>query len=340
MIYFRRTSIVKNEKIFELNISDKAESLAKKYGYLPYMVQRYYEIFRDWNEVILFLEGNEKPLPRSIRCNTLRIDCSVLEEKMTKKGIILEKINWLPHGYRVRKSLLPIGATHEYLRGYYHIQGAASMIPPLVLDPRPEELVLDMAAAPGSKTTYIAQLMENNGVIVAVDKDRRRVRALLSNINRLGVTNTLIIRINALNLDKVFRIRFKKILLDAPCTGEGLIPLLPERKTSRALEDIKVLSKLQTSLLITAFNLLDSGGILIYSTCSIAPEENEYVILKALEKYHGPNIELIPINISIGTNGLDEYNKVYFGKEFRKCKRLYPYLHGTEGFFIAKMRKK
>lgn len=328
------------QDIFRINITDRAKELAKKYGYLSYMIQRYYEIFRDWNKVILFLEGNEKPIPKSIRCNTLRIECNKLEDKLNSKGIMLKKIPWLPHGYWVYRSPISIGATHEYLRGYYHIQGPASMIPPLVLDPKPGELVLDMAAAPGGKTTYMAQLMDNKGAIIAVDKSRKRIKPLLSNINRLGVVNTIIIRTDALQLNKILDMKFKKILLDAPCTGEGLIPLIPERKTSRTINDLKLLSSLQIQLLKVALNLLDDYGILVYSTCSIAPEENEYVIWRVLEDYRSLNIELLPVNIGIGTNGLEEYNGIYFGKEFRKCRRLYPYAHGTEGFFIAKMRKK
>ncbi len=326
--------------IFKVNITNKARELARKYGYLPYMIQRYYEIFKDWNEVVLFLEGNEKPIPKSIRCNTLRIECNKLEEKLSNKNIVIEKIHWLPHGYWVYKSPVSIGATHEYLRGYYHIQGPASMIPPLVLDPKPGELVLDMAAAPGSKTTYMAQLMSNKGIIIAVEKSRERVKSLLSNINRLGVINTIIIRMDAIQLSEVLDLKFKKILLDAPCTGEGLIPLIPERKTSRTINDIKLLSSLQTQLLKTALNLLDNNGILVYSTCSIAPEENEYVIWRVLKENSNSNIELLPVNISIGTNGLEEYNGIYFGEEFKRCKRLYPYAHRTEGFFIAKLRKK
>ncbi len=329
-----------HREIFRLSITNKARELAKRYGYLPYMVQRYYEIFKDWNEVILFLKGNERPILKSIRCNTLRIDCSKLEDKLNSKNIVLEKIQWLPHGYWVYKSPISIGATHEYLRGYYHIQGPASMIPPLVLDPKPDELVLDMAAAPGGKTTYMAQLMNNKGIIVAVDKSRERIKSLLSNINRLGVINTITIRTNAIRLNEILDMKFKKILLDAPCTGEGLIPLIPERKTSRTINDIKKLTRLQILLLKTALDLLEDNGILVYSTCSIAPEENEYVILRVLEKYKNSNIELLPININIGTSGLEEYKNIHFGKEFKRCKRLYPYIHGTEGFFIAKLRKK
>ncbi len=327
--------------IFRIRITNKARELAERYGYLPYMVQRYYEIFKDWYEVTLFLEGNEKPISKSIRCNTIRINCSELENKLNNKGIILEKIYWLPHGYWIYKSPISIGATHEYLRGYYHIQGPASMIPPLVLNPSSNEIILDMTAAPGSKTTYIAQLMNNKGAIIAVDKNRYRIKSLLSNINRLGVINAIIMRTDALDLSKIFNnIKFRKILLDAPCTGEGLIPVIPERKTSRTIDDIRLLSNLQVRLLKTGLDLLDDGGILVYSTCSIAPEENEYVIWRVLKEYKDSNIELLPININIGVNGLEEYNNIYFGNEFKKCKRLYPYIHGTEGFFIAKLRKK
>ncbi len=327
-------------KIFHIEISNRAKDIAKRYGYLPYMVQRYYEIFGDWHEVTLFLKGNEKPILKSIRCNTLRTSCRELEVRLREKNIIMEKIPWLPHGYWILSSPIPIGATHEYLRGYYHIQGPASMLPPLVLDPRPNELILDMAAAPGGKTSYIAQLAENRNVIVAVEKNRKRIKSLLSNINRLGVTNTIILRMDAVKISEIFDLRFDKILLDAPCTGEGLIPLIPERKTSRTIEDIKKLSKIQISLLKTAIRVLKHNGIIVYSTCSVAPEENEYVIFNVINDNREFELELLSIDIGIGANGLEEYKGVYFGKEFRKCKRLYPYVHGTEGFFISRLRKK
>lgn len=322
--------------IFNVNVTSTAKKLAEKYGYLPYMVQRYYEILHDWEEVKLLLEGNEKGIRQSIRCNDLKIKCKELEKILRSKHVILEKIPWTLHGYWVLHSNISIGALHEYLRGYYYIQGPASMIPPYVLAPRPKEIVADLAAAPGGKTTQMAQLMKNTGTIIAIEKDNRRIKALVSNIRRLGVKNTIVLNMDARKI-KEFNDYFDKVLLDAPCTGEGLIPLKPERKTSRTISDLRKMHMFQVELLNLAIKITRPGGTIVYSTCSIAPEENEYVLFKALEK--NENIKILKIQLPIGVSGLEEYKNIEFGKEFKYTRRFYPYLTGTEGFFIALLKK-
>ncbi len=327
-----------DEKIFGISPTPKAKELAEKYGYLPYMIQRYYEMLGNWQEVILLLEGNEKQILPSIRCNTLKIECRRLEQRLISKNVKIKRIPWTPHGYWIEYSSISIGALHEYLQGYYYIQGPASMIPAYILSPMEKEVVADLAAAPGGKTTQLAQLMFNNGVIIAVERKRKRLKPLISNIRRMGVKNTIVLNIDARKLGSYFKELFDKTLLDAPCTGEGLIPLIPERKRSRTIDDLKTLHKLQVELLLSAIELTKSGGLIVYTTCSIAPEENEYVLYKVLNMVD--NVELLPINIDIGVPGLDEYLGVNMGNEMKLTKRLYTYLTGTEGFFIALLRKK
>jgi len=322
--------------IFNIKVSKYAETLAREYGYLSYMIQRYYEMFGTWEEVELFLKGNEKPIQQSIRCNDIRIDCTKLEQILRSKDVRIEKIPWAPHGYWVTYSKVSIGALDEYLKGYYYIQGPASMIPAYVLNPQPGEKVADLAAAPGGKTTQLAQLMKNKGVIIAIEKNRRRIRPLISNIRRLGVNNTVVLNIDARKLVKL-EDYFDKVLLDAPCTGEGLIPIKPERKTSRTIEDLKIMHRLQVELLITAIKIVKPRGRIVYTTCSIAPEENEYVLYKILSTLE--NVRILRIDLPIGVNGLTEYKNVYFGDEMKKTRRLYTYLTGTEGFFIALLEK-
>ncbi len=327
-----------DERIFGISPTLKAKELAERYGYLPYMIQRYYEMLGDWQEVVLLLEGNEERILPSIRCNTLKIRCKTLEERLSSKNIKIRKIPWAPHGYWVEHSDISIGALHEYLHGYYYIQGPASMIPAYILGPTEKELVIDLAAAPGGKTTQLAQLMSNNGTIIAVERNRKRVKSLISNVRRMGVTNTIILNTDARKLRLYLKEVFDKTLLDAPCTGEGLIPLIPERKRSRTMNDLKILHRLQVELLLTAIELTRDNGLIVYTTCSIAPEENEYVLYKVLNTVD--NIELLPISIDIGVPGLDEYLGINMGSEMKLTRRLYTYLTGTEGFFIALLRKR
>jgi len=328
-----RKVINKKYSKIRFSIRDKHKKLAEKYGYQPYMIARYEEMFD--NELIDFLEGNEIRIPSSIRCNDLKIQCNELIKKLKMKGMILAPIPWAPHGFWVLSSPISIGSTHEYLRGYYQIQGPASMIPAYILDPKYYDVVLDAAAAPGVKTSQMAQLMKNQGIIIAVDISRERMKALRSNITRLGVYNVIAIRsdIRSLKFNKVFT----KALLDAPCTGEGLIPMIPERKKSRSMDDLKYMSILQAEMLLTVLEFVKEGGIVMYSTCSVAPEENELVIDSVLEVYRHASI--IAVQFPIGDRGFKEYFKLKFSVNMENAIRLYPYKHGTEGFFIAKIVK-
>ena len=301
------------------------------------MVERYLQMLGD-KETEEFLYSCSFPLKKSIRCNDLLIDCKKLEEKLSNKGFELEKVPWLKHGYIVKSSPKKpsLGATIEYLSGYYYIQGLASMVPAYVLDPHENDVVLDMAAAPGGKTTQISQLMRNKGLVVAVEKSRERIKSLYSNINRLGVKNVILLRTNVKNLIKI-KIQFDKILLDAPCSGEGLIPEDPTRRTKTSIEDLRNFFVSQIELIDTAYKLLKSGGILVYSTCSIAPEENEAVVNYLIENY---NAKILPITGYPSVNGLTEYNGVKFDESLRFCIRFYPHKSGTEGFFVCKIMKK
>ena len=321
-------------ELFHVKPSRYAVELAERYGYLPYMIERYAEIFGE--RLLDFLEACEKPLRRSIRCNTLKIDCGSLARRLEAKGFKLRKIPWAPHGFWVEEEPLSLGATEEYLLGYYYIQGAASMLPAYILEPRPGERVLDMAAAPGGKTTQLAQLMLNRGVILAVDVSRRRVRALRSHLNRMGVTNTVVVRTDARRLVKLGPV-FDKVMLDAPCTGEGLIPIDPSRKKSRAMNDLRLLARLQVELLEAAFALTKPGGYIVYTTCSIAPEENEYVVSRVLENH--PNLAVVEPGVDVGLPGITRFRGVDFDPQVGRCRRLYPHTHGTEGFVICLLRK-
>ncbi len=311
------------------------QDLAKTYGYKEYMITRYLEMFGN-EETVQFLKANEQGLIPTLRCNTLRIDEEDFVNLFTKKGFVIEKIPLIAHGYRVFKTPFPLGATNEYLLGFYFLQSEASMIPVQVLDPKPGEIVIDLAAAPGAKTTQIAQFMRNKGVIIGIDINRKRTKSLRSNLSRCGVYNALIIRMDGRQISGL-GIQADKVLLDAPCTGEGLIPRDPTRKTSRELKDILYVSELQKSLIDAAVACLKPGGSLVYSTCAIAPEENEFVIDHALKN------EDIHVRKMDFNGGSPAFSDVIFEKtlhpSIKEARRLYPHKDGTEGFFICKLQK-
>ncbi|MHA1595358.1 MAG: NOL1/NOP2/sun family putative RNA methylase [Candidatus Baldrarchaeia archaeon] len=314
-------------------LSEKANELAKKYGYLPYIIERYLLLFGE-RETLSLLEANERGLNPVIRCNTLRADPSDLYNSLSARGVRLRVSKWVDYAFEVLNAPFSLASTPEYLLGHFYIhRGPATLLPPIVLMPEPGDVVIDMAAAPGGKTSHLAQIMKNKGVIIAIDIDKRRMKSLRSNLSRLGIENVIAIRMDA---RRVYELGLKanKILLDAPCSGEGLIPIDKSRKKSRTLEDIKYCSKLQEELLRSAIKCLEEGGEIVYSTCSIAPEENEFVIDKMLKEFP---LKVVRIDLD-GDPGFTEAFGMKLDKSLRHARRLYPHKHLTEGFFICKLR--
>ncbi|MEM1619902.1 MAG: RsmB/NOP family class I SAM-dependent RNA methyltransferase [Fervidicoccaceae archaeon] len=313
--------------------------MASERGYPPYMVERYLRLLGSSTEVAEFLESVERGIPKTIRCNTLAIDdCAELKERLERRGVTLEKIRWLPHGYRVLSGVDVIGRLEEHIYGLYYIQGPGSMAASYVLDPRRNSLVADLAAAPGGKTTHLAQLMENTGAILSVDKSRARIRALISNVQRMRATNVVVLLENMLKLRGLDGL-FDKVLLDAPCSGEGLLPVKEERRYVRTLLDLAKMSSLQVRMLEKAVELARDGGHVLYATCSIGIEENELVIHHVLERRE--DLEVLDSRLNgVGEAGVTEYGRARLRDELRRCSRLYPHIHSTEGFFLCLLRKR
>jgi NOL1/NOP2/sun family putative RNA methylase len=251
--------------------------------------------------------------------------------------VSLEKIPWLDEGYYTDFGPISPGSTFEHMLGFFYIQGVPSMATAKVLNPQPKEIIFDLAAAPGGKTTHISQLMLNSGLIIAIEEDRARIRSLESNIMRCGATNVMIVRGDAKNIGEL-NVQPNRILLDAPCSGEGLIALDPNRKTSKTAADIRYCSTLQDKLLDAAVKKLGIGGVIVYSTCSIAPEENEYIVDNILKRYD--NLEVATIPFDFGSPALTQPFGIQMDESISKARRFLPHLHGTEGFFICKLIKK
>ncbi len=210
------------------------------------------------------------------------------------------------------------------------------MLPAFILNPNPSDIVIDMCAAPGGKATHLAQIMNNEGNLILIERNRNRIPALEINLRRLGVSNSIIINEDAVNLSKM-NLKADKILLDAPCTGEGLIRQDSSRKRSKTMKNINKLSSIQRKLLKTGLNSLNPGGQLLYSTCSIAPEENELVIDDVLKD--NSDFAIVKIRGNYGVKGIiDVYNKT-LREDIKYSQRLYPHLHNTIGFFISLIEK-
>ena len=300
------------------------------------MIKRYIN-FLGLEETIKLLDANELPLKQSIRVNTLKIHPEELKKRLDKKGFELETLEWISYGFKILKEAINLGSLHEYLQGYFYIQNIVSMLPAIILDPQPDNIVIDMCAAPGGKATHLAQLMNNQGSLILIERNRKRIPALEMNLRRMGVINSIVLNFDAQDLYKL-DVKADKILLDAPCTGEGLVREDPTRKRSKTLADINKMAKMQIKLLDAGLKALKPGGELLYSTCSIAPEENEFVINDVLNEFD--NYSILKINLNYGING---YNSI-FDRELRKdlmnSIRLFPHIDDTIGFFLCLIQRK
>jgi tRNA (cytosine49-C5)-methyltransferase len=286
----------------------------------------------------LFMKYSLSYLRRAIRVNTLKISVENFKKRLSEDWI-LEQVPWCKEGFWIKhkEGRRDIGNLPEHQLGYFYVQEPASMIPPIVLDPKPGEFVLDMCASPGSKTTQLAQYMQNKGLIIANDYKGIRMKPLGLNIQRLGITNVVLTVMRGTSFfNKGFL--FDKILVDAPCSGTGTI-----RKSLKTLQIwnpnmTKKLSYDQKKLLETAFNILKPNGTIVYSTCSVEPIENENVVSWLLEKYANAYLEEIDLNIK-RTEAIKEFENLKFNKEINKTLRIWPQDNDTEGFFVAKIKK-
>ena len=269
-------------------------------------------------------------LKDSFRINTLTADESKVISSLKEREVILKKIPFLDNSY-FYYSNFSLGSTPEFLAGQIYIQDVASMLPAVVLNPSRKDKVIDMCASPGSKTTQLSQLMLNKGLIVAVEKNPLRLSRLKLNLERQSCTNVVVYNKDILNFKSEFL--FEKILLDAPCSGNYTQD--KDWFDKRTLAGIIENSKNQRKFIKKAFNLLKPRGTLVYSTCSLEPEEDELVVDYALKL----GFKLKPINIPLGSDGLVEFNGLEFDKSLKLTRRLWPFKDKTQGFFIAKLVK-
>lgn len=315
------------------------KDLCTYYSYNDFLMDKLMNMFAI-NELLEFLEASEVQRPLTIRANSLKTRRRDLASALINRGVNLDPIGkWTKVGLVVYSATVPLGATPEYLAGHYMIQGASSMLPVMALAPQENERVLDMCAAPGGKSSHIAAIMKNTGTLFANDANRERIKAIVGNFHRLGVVNSIVSCEDGSKYQNIMT-GFDRVLLDAPCTGTGVVAKDPSVKTSKSEVDIQRCYNLQRKLILSAIDCLSSksttGGYLVYSTCSILPEENEWVIDYALKKR---NVKLVPTGLDFGTEGFVSYRQFRFHPSMKLTKRYYPHTHNMDGFFVAKLKK-
>ncbi len=275
-----------------------------------------------------FMSALRKPQKMSIRVNTLKSSKEIVESFLKRNNVPYSVIPWCPDGLWIDSDYELDTAEHQL--GYYYIQNSSSMIPSIVLAPEPSDRVLDLCAAPGSKTTHLAQLMGNRGVLVANEASFVRVRALVINVQKAGASNVTVTRRDGIGYEK-YPQRFDKVLLDAPCSDVGTARKNPGAIDRWTMDRVKKLSNLQKKLITSAYNCLIPGGVLVYSTCTTSREENEDVVEHLLDEEKDARILDVEIPGVKTRCGLTE--------KTRNSVRIMPQDNDTESYYIAKIQK-
>lgn len=273
-----------------------------------------------------------------IRVNKLKTNPRVLKQKLFNNyGIECESIPGFPDCLKITKGEDKTGKTVQHILGDYYIQSLSSMLPPLSLNANEKDTVLDLCSAPGSKTTQIGEMMKNRGTLIANEIAIDRVKMLVFNIDRMNLINAGVVQSKGELLSKIYQDHFDKILVDAPCSGLGIIQKKNEVSNWWSLERISVLGDLQLRLLIAAIKMTKENGEIVYSTCTLTIEENELIINKVLEKYP---VEIVDLELPVKSQpAFNKYEGEKLNPSLSKAHRILPWEINSEGFFIVKLRK-
>lgn len=302
-------------------------------------IRRYAQLLSE-QDLKKLLEFLFKPLRKSLRVNTLKARVEEVKALLEEKGYRLHPIPWINEGFWVEGEE-SLGKLVEHAIGLFYIQDASSMVPPLVLQPEPGEIVLDMASAPGGKSIHIAALMRNSGILVMNEPLLHRLKVMVGNIERMGVVNSAITQLRGNAFGWRLPNFFDKVLLDAPCSAEG--STRKEQDFFRKLWNLSFIRRaqnVQRDLITAGIHALKPGGVLVYSTCTMTPEENEEILQHALKTFGG-KIEVEEVRLE----GLKAYPgvKTFEGREYpdevKRVVRIWPFLNDSEAFVLFKIRK-
>jgi 16S rRNA (cytosine967-C5)-methyltransferase len=280
-------------------------------------------------EALNFLESASAPTPTYVRLNTLKSSEESSLRKLEKEGVIVEQEPCLNHTYKVVKSQRPLKRTQSFSEGLFHIQDKASCLAVEVANPKLDDTVIDVCAAPGAKTTYMAQLMQNRGTIYSIDYSKRRMNVWTHELERMGVKNATPIVVDAQRASPLKLDEADLVVLDPPCTSTGAFGKTPSAKWRLTKRSVFNMAEIQWNMLNNCAEKVKNGGHLVYSTCSISLEENETLIERFL-KWH-QDFKLAETTPRIGLPGLRGQSQ---------CQRLYPHINECNGFFVAKLIKR
>lgn len=312
----------------------KLRDWARKHGFADQLVARLVQVA---DEPTRFLEGLLHRPPRYVRGNPLRIHADELAKRLESKGFQLSRNDLDRNIFRLRHAPISAGATVEHMMGLSTPQDLASASAPIALAAQPGDLVADLAAAPGVKTLHVAGDLRDRGAVVAAEPDAARMRALRFNLERCGVASAVLRQQPAQDLPG--EAWADKVLLDAPCTGEGTLPKDPNRRQQKP-EEITQACAVQADLLAAADRILKPGGTLVYATCTFGAEENEVQVQRMLER--GYRMESLPFDRLGGERlrpGVTSWPGFELDASLAKARRFLPGIHPTLGFFVAKLRK-
>jgi len=280
----------------------------------------------------------KKDAEQFIRVNSIKTDSTILKQKLSSVyKIETEEAGAVPNALRVLSNHNLTGKTIEHIIGEYYVQSLSSMIPALVLKPDKSDKVLDLCSAPGSKTTQLAELMQNKGTLVVNEIQLDRVKTLIYNLDRMNIMNTGVHHNRGEWLSRFYYNYFDKILVDAPCSGLGIMQKKGEVGNWWSEQKLSGLAELQYKLLVSALRMLKEGGELVYSTCTMTVEENEAVIDKLMKKYP---FEVLPFQLPLKSiDAFTQFRSIDFHPSLKEGKRIIPWEIGSEGFFLVKIKK-
>ena len=276
-----------------------------------------------------------RPEPAALRIRGSRIDPAALRQALETRGFTLVPVSGLDGFFRVHDGPYPVSRTLEHWLGHFYLQQAVTGVASRALGPRPGERVLDLCAAPGGKTTHLAELMAGEGTLVASDRAEKRIRGLLGNLYRMGHASVMVLSCDGERFPE--GVLFDRVLADAPCSAEG-----NARRRARPLRAPSAsfrahISGVQERLLRRAIRLVKPGGTVLYVTCTYAPEENEAVVSRVLED---GQVSMVPIDLDLPhASGLTRFEDQRFDAALELAWRLYPHHFDSGGLFMARLRR-
>lgn len=319
-----RNEIRNKDTIMDITEEDSVKYLSIKYSYNSWIIKNWIDNFGQEFTEDLLEANNEKP-SIYIRTNTLKVSREELLEKLNQEGITCLKVPMVEEAIKVEK-LKNIENNELFKAGLFTIQDISSMIVGKVINPKEDSLILDVCSAPGGKSTHLATLMNNTGQVVARDIFEHKLKLIKSTVNRLGLKNVHVEGFDASEIDENSINKFDYVLADVPCSGLGIIRRKPEIKYKKE-EELEDITSIQKKILENASKYVKIGGTLVYSTCTVQDMENINIITSFIEKNN--NFELTPID-TVNVD-LDNQDKGYL--------KIYPNIHGIDGFFIAKLKR-